>query len=119
MRKVGIVGNRFTQIGAVDVPENDANHEYHITSAESADRPEALYGVIKFQKGPIKEFGVNGCHHEDLIAIVLDRLYSFQRGSFSCRENLGAINCLEEVLRCLNRRTEARQARGVEGTSEV
>jgi hypothetical protein len=120
MQKVGIVGNRFTQIEAVDEPEFGANHEYHIASvAESVNHTQALYGTVKFQKGPIKEFGVNGCRHEDLIAIVLDRLYSFQRGRFSCRENLDAINCLEDAIRCLNRRTAAHQARGVDGTSEV
>jgi hypothetical protein len=126
MRKVGIVGNRFTQIIAFDEPEFGANHRYLAVAAGTSD--EAImsesqenfnFADISFQKGPIKEFGVNGCRHEDLIAIVLDRLYSFQRGRFSCRENLDAINCLEDAIRCLNRRTAAHQARGVDGTSEV
>jgi hypothetical protein len=120
MRKVGIVGNRFAQIEAVDEPEFGANHEYHIASvAESVNHTQALYGTVKFQKGPIKEFGVNGCHHEDLIAIVLDRLQSFQDGPYKCRENAIAITKLEEALHWLNHRTTSRQARGVEGTSEV
>lgn len=75
--------------------------------------------VVKFQSGPIKEHGVNGCHHEDLLAIVLDRLQQFQAGDFACRENALAITKLEEALHWLNHRTQERKNRGVEKTNSV
>ena len=65
----------------------------------------------------IKENGVNGCHNEDLIAVVIDRLQGFQAGEFSCRENAIAITKLEEALLWLNKRTQDRIRRGVEGTN--
>jgi hypothetical protein len=71
---------------------------------------------ILFQNGPIKETGVNGVTHEALLAIIIDRLRSFQAGPFSCRENAIALTHCEEALMWLQRRTVARIKRGVEGT---
>jgi hypothetical protein len=73
--------------------------------------------LVFFQNGPIKENGVNGCHQEDLLAIVLHRLQSFQAGDYKCRENALAITKIEEAMHWLNHRTTARLNRGVEGTS--
>ena len=81
------------------------------------DSPAGEFGHVQFQNGPVKEFGVNGCHQEDLLAIVIDRLQSFQAGEFSCRENALALTKLEEAMHWLNHRTNARIARGVEGTN--
>ena len=72
---------------------------------------------VHFQNGPIKENGVNGCHNEDLIAIVIDRLRGFQCGDFACEENANALASLEEALMLLNIRTLGRINRGVEGTN--
>lgn len=72
---------------------------------------------IEFQNGPVKEFGVNGITQEVLLAIVLDRLRSFQAGSYSCRENALAITKIEEALLWLKKRTSDRLKRGVLGTS--
>lgn len=117
MRKLEIGSSRFTQIIAIDEPSHgNACHFYRIETTATAD-PVAIVGQIDFQKGPIKEHGVNGCHHEDLLAIVLDRLQSFQSGDFKCRENALAITKIEEALHWLNHRTASRQSRGVEGTS--
>jgi hypothetical protein len=81
------------------------------------------YGVghsrlIDFQKGPIKENGVNGITQEVLLAIVLDRLNSFQAGPYACRENALAKTHVEEALMWLQKRTRDRVIRGVEGTSK-
>lgn len=62
---------------------------------------------IHFQNGPIKEVGTNGLTHEALLAIVEDRLKSFQAGPYACRENALALTHLQEAMR---------EARGVEGT---
>ena len=71
---------------------------------------------VNFQNGPIKEIGVNGVTHEALLAIVIDRLRSFQAGPYSCRDNAIALTNLEDALMRLQRRTRERIARGVEGT---
>lgn len=121
MRKVEIGTSRFTEVFATDEKEFNANHEYEVrkTPLEGVTASEnEIYAKIKFQKGPIKENGINGCHNEDLIAIVIDRLQSFQNSEFSCRENAITITKLEEALLWLNKRTRDRQLRGVEGTSE-
>lgn len=111
MRKVNVWTNEHTEIYAIDEKEFNANHEYIVSAVNSTND----YAKVSFQKGPVKENGVNGCHNEDLISIVIDRLQSFQNGEFSCRENAIAITKLEEALMWLNKRTADRKARGVEG----
>ena len=115
MRKVQIGTSNYTKVTAIDEPEFNANHMYRIEPV--AEDSNATGTLIQFQKGPIKENGVNGCHHEDLLAIVIDRLQSFQNSEFSCRENAVAITKLEEAMMWLGKRTADRVNRGVEGTS--
>ena len=103
-----------------EVGAGGANHRYHIDwSGDSAwknEQPNSL--DIHFQEGPIKEHGVNGITQEALLAITIDRLRSFQAGSFSCRENAIVLTHIEEALMWLQRRTVARIKRGVEGTNQ-
>jgi hypothetical protein len=94
----------------------NAPHRFQVTTQP--------YGVedivledIHFQEGPIQEHGVNGVTNEDLIHIVMARLEGFQKSEFSCRENALALTKLEEALMWLNRRTQKRIERGVEGTN--
>lgn len=77
------------------------------------------HATILFQNGPINEVGVNGVTQEVLLAIVADRLRSFQAGPFSCRENALALTKIEEAQHWLQQRTIARMRRGVEGTHTV
>lgn len=112
----------YTKVYAVDDKEFNANHEYVITDSSEdikSDVGASTYATINFQKGPVKENGVNGCHNEDLIAIVIDRLTSLNSGEYACRENSIAITKLEEAMMWLNKRTQDRKARNVEGTSKV
>lgn len=88
-----------------------AHHDYIIQNL-------GLYIPIKFQNGPIKEEGINGLTQEALLTIVIDRLRSFQKGEFSCRENAIALTHCEEALMWLQRRTIDRIKRGVEGTNQ-
>jgi hypothetical protein len=74
---------------------------------------------IGFQNGPIKEFGLNGITQEALLAIVIDRLRSFQAGPFSSRYNAIALTKTEEALMWLQRRTVDRIRRGVEGFNKA
>ena len=121
MRELNIGTKNFTVVNVKDEPGfGGACHEYYISRADDKDVvPVGEFGFVKFQKGPVKEHGVNGCHQEDLLAIVIDRLRSFQAGEFACRENALALTKLEGALHWLNRRTDDRQARGVEGTNQL
>ncbi len=125
MRSLNIGSHNFTKVLVGDAPmdENGACHNYKIGRSVhpvgTMRYPLTEFGEIKFQKGPVKEAGINGCHHEDLIVILIDRLEHFQRGSFRCRENALAITKLEEALLWLNKRTDKRREQGIEGTNEV
>lgn len=74
------------------------------------------YFDLKFQDGPIGEVGTNGITHEALLAVLIDRLQSFQRGEYACRENAIALTHLEDAMHWLQHRTRARVSRGIEGT---
>lgn len=119
MRKLYIENyHRFTEIHVLDEPgDGGACHEYDVVEKTDGDKTRT-FATVKFQKGPVQEYGVNGCFQEDLIAICIDRLRSFQAGDFACRENALALTKLEEALHWLNHRTHDRQNRGVEGTNE-
>lgn len=120
--------NSSLRVVALDEPgPGGANHEYRIE----------VDGIlsdlsISFQKGPVKENGVNGISNEALLAIVIDRLRGFQfarlpdgsfdeqtKGPYACDGNKIALMCVEMALVELHRRTLFREARGVEGTSAV
>lgn len=117
MRKLEIGTEKYTVVYAVDEKgEGGANHVYDVSTTQE---PSIALQMVKFQKGSIKEHGVNGVMNEDLIAMVIDRLQGFQSGKFSCRENAIAVTKLEEALMWLRKRTMDREKRGIEGTSIV
>lgn len=97
-----------------DAPSHGgASHVYEVHHASTAGIAPLL--AINFQNGPIGEHGVNGVTQEILLAIVIDRLRSFQAGPFSSRENALALTKIEEALHWLQQRTLDRMRRGVEG----
>jgi len=117
MRELNIGTKKYTKVVAMDEKgAGNANHQYEVIPANENG---FVLGKIAFQNGPIKENGVNGIANEDLIAIVIDRLQGFQAGDYKCRDNAVAITKLEEALMWLRKRTNEREARGVEGTNKV
>jgi hypothetical protein len=115
--------NHNIHIVVTDEPgAGGANHRYEITGfntktndsdpikQEPTNRIEIL-----FQNGPINEKGVNGITQEVLLAIVADRLRSFQGGPFACRENALALTKIEEAQHWLHARTNRREVAKVEG----
>ena len=123
--------NEALEINVLDEPgQGGANHHYRITGysrkqevVANSDTGETeiiddIASDINFQNGPIQEAGVNGISGEALLAVVIDRLRSFQAGPFACRENALALTKLEESLMWLQKRTRDRLARGVEGTNQ-
>lgn len=116
MRVLPIGTEKYTKVVAMDEKEFNANHHY---SVMSVDVEGGVIDDVHFQKGPIKEHGVNGVANEDLIAMVIDRLQSFQESEYKCRENAIAVTKLEEALMWLRKRTQDRERRGVEGTHAI
>lgn len=107
------VNDTITIMVADEPGSGGANHQYDIYGSGW------LMTGIPFQNGPISEHGANGVTHEALLAVVIDRLRSFQAGPYSCKENACALTHIEEALHWLQQRTLARMRRGVEGTSVV
>lgn len=114
--------NETLLINVLDQPgQGNACHEYQIIRATHGNGDEYDYVElcnIKFQNGPIQEYGVNGISNEALLAIVEDRLIGFQSGQFACRENAVALTKIQEAMMWSQKRTRDRMARGVEGTNQ-
>ena len=116
--------NDTITIEVLDEPgAGGANHAYVVSGFDLGRNPSnsgtgpGEIGII-FQNGPIAEAGKNGITQEVLLAIVIDRLRSFQAGQYSCRENAIALTHIETGLMWLQSRTRERMARGVEGTNQ-
>lgn len=101
-------------IHTIDAPgPGGAHHDYIINGR--GDHEYSADHRIRFQRGSIKECGVNGLTNEVLLAIVAHRLSCFQDGPFPCHENETALSNILAALGQLNKRTKDRIARGVEG----
>lgn len=122
--------NDTLKIEVVDEPgAGGASHHYvvggfHTATNDSVNQPGSVLGDetrvdILFQNGPILEKGVNGLTQEVLLAIVADRLRSFQNGPYKCKANACALTHIEEAQHWLQQRTIERMRRGVEGTHTV
>ena len=84
-RVLDIGTQRYTQAVCLDEPNpkfGNACHKYGIRPKEHTSFDDTSFAHINFQEGPVKESGINGCHNEDLLAIVIDRLQYFQKGYF-------------------------------------
>src|SRR5688572_19911084 len=121
--------NDTISIAVVDEPgAGGAHHLYRVSGFDIRGNPSLPQAMFKqetesvdilFQNGTIPESGVNGVTQEVLLAIVADRLRSFQAGPFACKENACALTHVEEAMHWLQQRTIKRMRRGVEGTHQV
>lgn len=118
--------NDVVQITVTDEPgAGGANHRYEIKGFDTTTNPSRWNGepkdslTVLFQNGTIPENGTNGITHEVLLAIVADRLRSFQKGPFACKANACALTHIEEAQHWLQQRTLERMRRGVEGSHVV
>ena len=91
-------------------------------TADGTDVEGHLYQVLagpkfvhlEFQMGAVKENGVNGLTNEALLAALIHRTNVLNK-RFPCRENALAITNMEQALMWLEKRTNDRKARQVEG----
>ena len=107
-----------TKVVRSDKPaDGNACHNYQVSGVPTDNVKDGIFARVYFQKGPVKEVGVNGCQNEDLLRIVEDRLAGFQSGEFACIENKIALEAVQQALEALESRTRDRTKRGVEGKS--
>lgn len=121
-------GNDLTQmvdVFAVDKADHEkgggACHRYMIGHCHEASGPSVGFRVtaeINFQHGPVKEYGVNGCSDEAILAVLIDRLECFQQGNLACNDNDATLDFLTQAMRVMHSRTADRITRGVEGKSK-
>lgn len=109
--------NEAIIITAVDASDaaGDACHIYELHFTQGSGKSVRL----EFQNGPIKEAGYNGISNEALLAVVIDRLESFQSGPFACEDNAAALKSVQRGLNRLLKRTQTRIQQGVEGTNQA
>jgi hypothetical protein len=93
-------------------------HKYELSNFE---KKEEVGQILQFiQKEPIEEGSPelktisDGTTNEELLEVLINRMY-YLGSKFPCRENAIAITKLEEALMWLNKRTQDRIKRGVEG----
>lgn len=101
---------------------DNAHHKYQIVvhpmdkdSGTVVDGKPVEVCNLRFQNGGLKEVGANGITDQALLAIVIDRVRSFNDGQFRCRENSVVITKLEEALMWMEKRSNDRARRNVEG----
>lgn len=79
--------------------------------------------AIAWQDGPLgrgeERQEPNGAFVETVIKAALGRLQFYQQTEFACDENAQAMAHLNNALGHLERRSQQREDRGVEGTHEV
>jgi hypothetical protein len=115
-----VAGNESNEVDIIVADaagSGGANHHYKIFKVGGTQLlpyPELL-AEVQFQNGPILTNGINGVTQEVLLAIVADRLQSFQAGPFPCQENADALGHVSAALEILKQRTIDRIARAVEG----
>lgn len=121
--------NDVLKIEVLDAPgAGGAHHRYDITGFDTTGNPSAVSNdgysshfcrtILLFQNGPIAAAGVNGLTHEALLAILIDRLESFQKGPYANPYNQRALEHLVGAQEALLSRTRERMTRGVEGTHQ-
>lgn len=89
-----------------------AHHLYRVTHP---DVP-SVVGYVQYQMGPRNSHGgMPGLLDPCLLAIVRDRLESFQAGPFACEENARALEHVVAAMQAMKDRADNRAKRGVLG----
>jgi hypothetical protein len=76
------------------------------------------YINIQFQRGSVRELGVNGCRIEDVIEVMQNRLLDHQGRGLACEENAEALYHLEMAREALVLRRRRREEQGVFDTTK-
>ena len=97
---------------------NIPGHQYELSNFENKDQQGQILQFI--HKEPKEEGSTelitisDGTTNEEILEVLIDRM-NFLQSKFPCRENDIVITKLEESLMWLNKRTQDRIKRNVEG----
>lgn len=97
---------------------NVEGHQYELSNFENKEKPGQILQFI--HKEPKEEGSTelitiaDGTTNEEVLEVLINRM-NFLQSKFPCRENAIVITKLEESLMWLNKRTEDRLKRNVEG----
>ncbi len=79
--------------------------------------------AIAWQDGPLGRGAErkvqNGAYVEEVLEACLSRLQYYQNSKFNCPEHVLAISGIEEAIKWLQKRTDDREKRLVEGTHNI
>ena len=89
--------------------DNKENNIYNLYNFNNADMQKVVF--YKLNEDGTSESGTT---LEEMLKVSIERLNDLN-GRFSCRENSIAITKMQEALMWLNKRTEDRKNRDVEG----
>ena len=110
--------NSNNTAGQMTMPEE--KNEYALLNFKRTYRHEGdIEGTQEFQKVIFYKLNPDGSYEngttlEEMLRVSIERLTDLN-ARFSCRENSIAITKMQEALMWLNKRTEDRTKRGVEG----
>lgn len=111
--QVAEVGGHNTNLRVLCLDEPmQPNNACHLYQIEVGDVPAVQ---LNFQRGPVKENGINGISNEVLLLVAAHRFEGFQRGQFACEDNAEALKHIYAALECMARRTRGRVMAQVEG----
>jgi len=101
--------NQATYMNKVDEQLNPSGGFYHSVGCQ-----------IEWQNGPLgrgaERIEPNGAFVENVVDAAIKRIQFYQDSKFACRENAIALTHLETAALWLNKRTQDREEREVEGT---
>lgn len=94
-------------------------HRYVANNFENTDGGQTIQFIHKKPRDSDEQMTelytvADGTTNEEMLKVLIDRM-NFLQNAFPCRENAIVITKLEESLMWLNKRTEDRKKRGVEG----
>lgn len=95
-----------------------AGHTYEVSNFENKENPGQVIQFIHKEPKTESPSELNtisdGTTNEEILEVLIDRM-NFLQSKFPCRENAIVITKLEESLMWLNKRTQDRIKRNVEG----
>lgn len=104
-------------VAAIDEPDPNAGGASHRYAIQFGGPKDVL--VIQFQHGPRGEKdSIAGVFDDALLAIIEDRLESFQQGMFPSDHNHAALTAIKSARQMLGQRVAERMARGVLGANQ-
>ena len=91
-------------------------HKYSLENFENTKNTQVIQFIEKEKVGDLENLHTvfDGTTNEEVLSVLINRM-EYLQGKFPCRENALVITKLQESLMWLNKRTEDRKSRNVEG----